>query len=165
MNLHLYSNETDFFYLKSWTDNERVHALWCANLIPYPVTEQSMRSFLEKEAAEWGGEAYMVLDDAETPVGFFILSVNDRRSGFLKFVLLDNRFRGRGLGTKMISAVEKFAFEMKQVSELHLNVFDVNQGARKCYQKAGFQEESITEDVFAFQGERWGRCHMVIKTK
>lgn len=58
-----------------------------------------------------------------------------------------------------------FAFEITGVSELRINVFDVNGAAAGCYRKAGFYEESREKDVFTFQGEVWGRCHMIKSDK
>lgn len=56
----------------------------------------------------------------------------------------------------------KYAFDIIGVSEIHVNVFDVNIGARKCYSNAGFIEKSIVKDAFTFENEQWGRCHMVV---
>ena len=61
----------------------------------------------------------------------------------------------------MVALILKYAFDITGVSEVHLNVFDVNIGARKCYSNAGFIEKSIVKDAFTFENEQWGRCHMV----
>ncbi|WP_282768534.1 hypothetical protein [Coprobacillus cateniformis] len=45
---------------------------------------------------------------------------------------------------------------------MSLNVFDINYGAKKCYQKLGFIENSILKDAFSFQDEKWARCHMTV---
>ena len=61
----------------------------------------------------------------------------------------------------MVVLILKYAFDITGVSEVHLNVFDVNTGARKCYSNAGFIEKSIVKDAFTYENEQWGRCHMV----
>ena len=83
-----------------------------------------------------------------------------KNHGFLKFIILDNELRGLGYGTKMIQFICRFAFEMTAVSSVVLNVFDANTAAVKCYQKAGFSEQSRENNVFSFQKESWGRCRM-----
>ena len=104
----------------------------------------------------------MATADDGIPLGFFVLSVNVRNnSGFLKFVIVNNEFRGKGYGTQMINLIQKYAFEIAGVSSIQLNVFDVNTGARKCYARNGFVEDSFTGNAFAFHDESWGRCHMV----
>ena len=35
--------------------------------------------------------------------------------------------------------------------------------AKKCYEKVGFKERTLTENAFRFKDESWGRCNMVIK--
>lgn len=35
MNLRPYNHQEDYPYLEKWISDERTHALWCANRIPY----------------------------------------------------------------------------------------------------------------------------------
>ena len=44
-----------------------------------------------------------------------------------------------------------------------LNVFDTNPGAKKCYEKAGLEVESFTENSLAFGAESWGHYRMIAK--
>ena len=161
MRLRPYFNELDYEYLKKWINDERVHALWCAGLIDYPLTKENLNLILKKDAGEWGGYAYMTQENDGTPVGFFCYSVNHSdNAGFLKFVVLDPRLRGKGYGTQMIKLALKYAFDITGVSAVRMNVFDVNAAARKCYEKAGFSMTSIEKDAFRYQEESWGRCSM-----
>ena len=122
-----------------------------------------MHEVLEKDATDWGGCAYVATADDGALLGFFVLSVNARNnSGFLKFVIVNNDFRGKGYGTQMIKLIQKYAFEIAGVSSIQLNVFDVNISARKCYARNGFVEDSFTEKAFVFRDENWERCHMVV---
>lgn len=34
--------------------------------------------------------------------------------------------------------------------------------AKKCYQKVGLKERTLTENAFCFKDESWGRCNMFI---
>ena len=52
-------------------------------------------------------------------------------------------------------------FTITNVSKVRLNVFDVNERARRCYEKASFSVESFTPDALTFKGESWGRYLMV----
>lgn len=105
----------------------------------------------------------MATADDGTLLGFFVFSVNVLNNfGFLKFVILNNEFRGKGYGTQMVKLIQKYAFEIAGVSSIQLNVFDVNTSARKCYAQNGFVEDGFTGNAFAFHDENWGRCHMVV---
>lgn len=161
MRLRPYFNELDYAYLKKWINDERVHALWCAGLIDYPLAKENLNSILKIDTGKWGEYAYMAQENDGTPVGFFCYSVNHGdNTGFLRFVAVDPQLRGKGYGTQMIKLALKYAFDITGVSAVRMNVFDVNNAARKCYEKAGFKMTSIEEHAFRYQEESWGRCGM-----
>lgn len=162
MRLRGYIEEIDFPLLAEWTGEEKTHTLWCAGRFDYPLNRDNFRELLRKNGAEWQDCPYTVTEDDGRPIGFFTYNVNTEDNyGFLKFIILDENLRGQGYGTRMIQLISRFAFEITGVSELRLNVFDVNGAAAGCYRKAEFYEESREKDAFTFQGESWGRIHMV----
>ena len=85
---------------------------------------------------------------------------SDEHSGFLKYMLLYPALRRHGYGTRMMKLALQYAFEESRAASVSLNVFDVNEGARKCYRKAGFIEKHIDRNVFPYKDELWGRCRM-----
>ena len=44
-----------------------------------------------------------------------------------------------------------------------LGVYDVNLGAKKCYEKVGFVTEVYSEDSFTYKDETWGMFNMAIE--
>ena len=48
MRIRPYIPGKDYEYVSKWVDDERTHAFWCANRLPYPITQQSFHDFLEK---------------------------------------------------------------------------------------------------------------------
>ena len=139
MNIRNYINQKDYKHLSSWINNERIHALWCANRIPYPITEENLNHLLLTFQKASGQCAYTVTDESDIPIGFFIYIVDvAEKTGFLKFIMLNNEIRGRGYGTQMLALALNYAFEKTGVLSVSLNVFDINYGAKKCYQKLGF---------------------------
>ena len=163
MKLRAYQPETDFAQLVSWVPDSRTHALWCANRIPSPLQVDSFHAALRLDAREWGSRAYVVEEDGAL-CGFLVYACNaESRDGFLKFVLLDPAKRGQGKGTEMICLLLEQAFAQTETGCIHLNVFDVNTVAIRCYEKAGFVQESLQEAAFPFGSECWGRCHMVAR--
>ena len=86
----------------------------------------------------------------------------DKNEGMLKFVVIGNTMRDKGYGSEMIRLAVKYAFEIEKANTVQLNVFPENIGAKKCYEKVGFQERSLVEKAFVFRDEAWGRCNMVI---
>lgn len=161
MYLRPYNKTKDFEYVKGWITDERTHALWCADLLPYPLTEEAFSNNLAQGERDWGRCGYTFMDDSHCPVGFCGFSVNEKEcSGFVNFIVLDSSLRGQGYGTKMLKLLLKYAFEIVGVDIVRLNVFDSNVGARKCYEKVGFEEVATTSDAFRFGEESWGRCLM-----
>ena len=165
MKLRPYIASKDYQTIKNWITDARMHDLWCAKRIPYPMTEENLQAFLEKDAQEWGGKPYIATEeDKDTPVGFFIINVNaGAESAFFKCIMVDNSLRGKGYGTRMIEQMKRLAFDELGVSLVQLNVFDTNPRAKKCYEKAGFTIESFTENSLRFGEESWGHYRMVAK--
>lgn len=163
MRLRPYIKSKDFNCLAGWIENERTHALWCANNFPYPITAEAFHDFLEKTAAKWTVGAFTVTDDQGKVLGFFRYSVNlQNDEGFLASVIVDNNLRGKGCGKEMIRLALRYAFELTGAKLVQLNVFDENSGAKRCYESVGFTERSVAEGAFEFKGERWSRCNMII---
>lgn len=163
MRLRPYIQSKDFKYIAEWIDNERSHALWCANNFPYPMTMETFHSFLEKTMEEWTVSPFVATDDSGNTIGFFRYSVNtESNEGFLASVIVDNKLRGKGYGREMIQLALRYAFEITGAELVQLNVFIENQDAKRCYESIGFVERCITKNAFAYKDELWSRCNMTI---
>lgn len=154
----------DFDIISQWITDERAHALWCANLIPYPLEKKGFDDLLKQAEELFGDSPFVATTDEGKVVGFFCFSVNlDTNEGMLKFVVIDNSIRNKGYGCEMLKLAVKYAFEIAKADAVQLNVFPENPGAKKCYEKVGFEERTLTENAFGFKDESWGRCNMVIR--
>lgn len=121
-------------HIEKWITDEKIHALWCANLIPYPITKESLRKFLEKSAIDWTDSAYVATESNGKIIGFFCYSINiDDNTGFLKFVIVDRKKRGTGCGKEMLQLALQYAFDITGVNLVQLNVFEENIAAKHCY--------------------------------
>ena len=175
MRLRLYNEQTDFTHIAKWIRNERVHALWCANFLSYPLSVDGLHNYLVEQNLKFSsrdqGEtphnkneydgAYVYADEEERPVGFFIYTVNAQdKSGFLRFIVIDSTLRGKGYGIEMLRGIQQFAYDNTGVSSIRLIVFEVNTAARRCYEKAGFTAMENALDAFSYQNETWGRYMM-----
>lgn len=163
MRIRPFIENKDYVYLEKWIDSERIHALWCANLLPYPLTRESLHAFLEKAGAVWTDSAYVATEDDGTVIGFFCYSVNtDTNTGFLKFVIVDSHKRGTGCGSAMIRLALRYAFVATGADCVQLNAFEENTAAVRCYEKAGFVVRATDKNVFSYKGEQWSRCNMAV---
>lgn len=162
MRIRPYQNK-DFDVIAKWISDERAHALWCANLIPYPLEKKGFDALLQEAQERFGDSPFVATTEEGTVVGFFCFSVNlDTNEGMFKFVVVDHTMRNRGYGCEMLKLAVKYAFEIEKAAAVHLNVFPENPRAKKCYEKVGFKERNLTENAFRFHEESWGRCNMII---
>ena len=151
----------DFDNIKSWIDDERTHAMWCAGRFEYPLEKENFEAVLEDMHSKWGDTPFIASLDDGNNVGFFCYSLNDEtKEGMLKFIVVNSLLRGKGVAKEMLELASQYAFEETGAKALHLNVFSENIRAKKCYQKAGFTERSVTENAFSYKDESWGRCNM-----
>lgn len=163
MRIRPYQNK-DFEVISKWITQERAHALWCANLTPFPLEKKSFDELLAQGEERFGDSPFVATTEEGKVVGFFCFSVNlSTNEGMFKFVVIDASERNKGYGCEMLKLAVKYAFEIAKVDAVHLNVFAENPGARKCYEKVGFQERTFTEGAFRYKEEAWGRCNMVMK--
>lgn len=157
-----YIRDHDYESLEKWIDSEKVHALWCANLIPYPMTKSSFHHLLDQGERDWKDSAYVATEDDGTMTGFFCCCVDGQtNTGFLKFVIVDPQKRGHGFGQTMLRMALHDIFYAQGAESVQLNVFAENAPAKHCYEKAGFAERSVEQNVFPYQGALWSRCNMI----
>ena len=155
-------NSNDFDTIQKWSTDARTHAMWSANILPYPLELTGFEKAMADVAVKWGDTPFVAEADNGKIIGFFSFSLNhDTKEAMLKFVIIDSKMRGKGYGREMLELAVKYAFEEKGAEAVQLNVFAENTGARKCYTKAGFTDRSVTENVFSFKDEKWSRCNMV----
>jgi len=182
--------KSDFDYIKEWDDNDKTHAKWCANLLQYPLIFHEFQKYIDDEEKKWNQCAFTVTRENGIPMGFFCLGFKferrslsniesmsaedalevkadkgcnyDNNSGFLKFVILDNKERGKGFGKEMLHKIIEYSFASANLSSVRLVVFDNNRSAIKTYIDAGFYETEHIPDAFHYKDELWGRCFMNI---
>lgn len=162
MRIRPYIHSKDYKYIAQWIDNEKVHAFWCANHLPYPVTPEAFRNLLEKNAMDWTDSAYVATKNDGKVTGFFCYSLNtENNTGFMKYIIVDKAQRGKGYGKEMLALALQYAFQITGATSVQLNVFNENISAKRCYEKAGFIEKAVEKNVFGFGKELWSRCSMI----
>ncbi len=164
MRLRPYIHDKDFDSIKNWMPEERAHAMWCANIIPYPMEKDGFAEVMSNAFDRFGDTPFVAISDAGEIEGFFLYSLNyETNEVLLKFVMVDPAKRGKGLGKEMLGLAVKYAFEISHADLVHLNVFPENAGAKKCYEGAGFVERDTTPEAFTYKDEKWGRTNMAIR--
>ena len=163
MRIRPYIEGKDFDEIKNWMTEERAHAMWCANLISFPVEKGNFTKVMQEAAERFGDSPYVATSEDGRLIGFFCYSVDpETNTGMLKFVMINPEYRGKGYGKEMLKLAVKYAFDITNVQAVQLNVFPENARAKRCYETVGFKERKTDLNAFAFKEESWGRCNMII---
>ncbi|MEZ8085971.1 GNAT family N-acetyltransferase [Vibrio sp. 1S139] len=100
---------------------------------------------------------------------------NSELSGFMEFQRMSDselRFcrvaihpnqRGKGFGQSMIESALDAAKQIPDVTTISLAVFQQNIGAKRCYDKAGFQVVDKEPKFKEFNGKTWPLYQMELK--
>ena len=164
LRLRPYIERKDFDVISDWITGERAHAMWCANLIHFPVERRNFGKVMQEFEDKFGDCPYVVTSDEGELIGFFCYSINlETNEGMLKFVMTSPEYRGKGYGKKMLQLAISYAFNITNVQAVQLNVFSENSHAKKCYESVGFTERKTDINAFAYKDELWGRCNMIIR--
>lgn len=158
--------EADFQQLISWIDNEGLLKEWSGGLFSFPLTEDSLRWYIEDSNDLATSEVfiYKAVDPrTDEVVGHISLgSISQyNRAGRITRVLVGNTAaRGRGYCQAMIKAILAIGFEDLGLHRISLGVYDFNQSAIRCYQRAGMHREGTLRDVVRYGDEYWSLVEM-----
>lgn len=92
-------------------------------------------------------------------VGLFDLDLVNGSAG-LGIMIGEPGDRGRGHGTDMLEALVGFGFASLRLERIWLDVYDFNPGARRVYERVGFQHEGVMRHAFFREG-RFVDVHMM----
>ena len=84
-------------------------------------------------------------------VGYIIIDVKEKDNGFIRYrkilsintLCIDEKFRGQGIGTKMLEFAKRLGKE-KNCTDMHLTVNPNNKNAIKVYENFGMKVHNIS---------------------
>lgn len=137
-----YHKQKDADFLKQWSGLGYYH----------PLTERQLSdrhklSLQCKKNSDF--ITFEIILDKTLFIGTIELFHMDRstlRATMGRFLLFDE-YRGKGYAQQALRALFRIAKNLYGIEELRLNVYEYNVSAQKCYEKAGFVFESLTEDI------------------
>lgn len=149
----------------NWIKEERIFKMWCADKFNYPLTIEQLKDYQNEYEQNEFGWIFVALDEKGTPIGHFVMRMAnyEKESVHLGFIVIDPKRRGLGYGKEMVELAVKYAFELLGVKRVTLGVYDVNPGAKQCYEKVGFVTETYHQDSLTYKDETWGIFNMAIE--
>ena len=88
--------------------------------------------------------------------------MSDNELRFCRVAIHPNQ-RGKGFGQSMIESALDAAKQIPDVTTISLAVFQQNIGAKRCYDKAGFQVVDKEPKCKEFNGNTWPLYQMELK--
>lgn len=149
----------------NWIKDERIFRMWCVDKFNYPLTIEQLQAYQNEYEQNEFGWIFVALDEQGTPIGHFVMRMAnyEKESVHLGLVVIDSKKRGLGYGKEMVELAVKYAFELLGVKRVTLAVYDVNPGAKQCYEKVGFVTETYHQGSFTYKDEVWGTYNMAIE--
>jgi RimJ/RimL family protein N-acetyltransferase len=163
-----YFNSNDFDQLTAWITDDILLMNWSGSLFNYPLTKSSLEWYIDDVNDISNSDAFIYkaieITTGKT-VGHISLGSISRknRSGRISRVLVGGQEnRGKGYCKSMVNAVLKIGFEELKLHRISLGVYDFNEAAIVCYQKAGLKVEGISRDILQFKEKWWSLVEMSI---
>ena len=94
-------------------------------------------------------DIYIAKVDKEI-VGYIIFNIKEKENPSMRYrkqlnidaICVDERYRGKGIGTKILESIKEIA-KTKGCTDLYLTVNQENENAIKVYEKFGFKVKNI----------------------
>jgi diamine N-acetyltransferase len=113
-----------------------------------PMSIASEEQWFERMLADQGRSGYFFVacqlaDDRPIgTIGLFELDMANGSAG-LGISIGDPADTGRGLGSDMLRSLLEFGFGQLRLERIWLDVYDINPGARRVYERVGFVAEGV----------------------
>ena len=146
----------DVARLVAWLNDYRTtRTLGLPAPLSVPLEERWLESTLERHGIELWYFVICRLED-DRPVGGIDLHEVDQRNGSaaLGIMIGSEEDRGRGYGSDALRALLRFAFGTLRLERVWLDVYDINPGAQRLYERVGFVPEGILRHAIWREG-RW----------
>jgi RimJ/RimL family protein N-acetyltransferase len=152
----------DVVELLSWIGTEGDMVQWAGAAFHWPLTaRQFRRHLLAATLAPLTLFSFGLYEGPEI-CGYCELADYRRQAGsaMLARVIVRPGDRGQGRGQFMVREALAFGFEQLGLHRIGLGVFDGNEAARRCYERAGFTGEGLLRDSACVEGAYWN-CHVM----
>lgn len=156
-----------FQQLINWIETPEFLLQWGGPNFSFPLDKQQLETYLKDANNNNSGVLIYSVIDKETNnvIGHISLGNIDRNNKSArvgKVLVGDKNVRGKGIGHQMMTEILKVAFNDLKLHRVSLGVFDFNESAIACYEKAGFIKEGLHRDSRKIGDEYWSLWEMSI---
>ncbi|MFD0681468.1 MULTISPECIES: GNAT family N-acetyltransferase [unclassified Paenibacillus] len=158
--------EDDFDRLINWAKTPEFLLQWAGPMFYYPLDRKQLEKYYHSSIVEKPlRKIYTAINtELNEEVGHIELNNVDLRnnSATISRVLVDERFRGKGYGSQMVSELLEVGFVEMGLHRIDLFVFDFNKSAIACYENAGFVKEGYIRQCRRMGNEYWSLYQMSV---
>lgn len=157
----------DYDFLNSWISNEHELIQFSGGIFQYPIDREQIKEYLNDsvrysfkviftESYDNGLLNTQIIGMAE------IYRENNETAKLCRVLIGHPDMRDKGLGKKIIRLLLNKAFDDMACEYVHLNVYDWNVGAIKCYEQVGFVKNPLINQHVMVDGKQWTTINMSI---
>lgn len=129
----------------------------------------NVRDYFPHPYSEKDAEAFITSQNKEVHTGNFAIECNGNFSGVIGLILQKDVYRksaeigywigepfwGKGIATKAIELIVKYAFEELKLIRVYAGVFEYNTASMKVLEKNGFQKEGVSKNAVFKNDKIW----------
>ncbi|PMO47317.1 GNAT family N-acetyltransferase [Vibrio splendidus] len=148
----------------TWFTSLEDYVLWGGRTFGWPLEATSIIERSQEPHVElYTFSTPSTNSNANELLGFMEFQrMSDSELRFCRVAIHPNQ-RGKGLGQSMIESALEAAKKIPDVTTISLAVFKQNHGAKRCYDKAGFQVVNKEPSVKEFNDKTWPLYQMELK--
>ena len=135
-----------------WRNSEAVRPYF---IYQKPFTREGHENWLKTMIETRKGYQFIACEnDTDRPVGCTYLRDLDRENSHVEYgvFLGGEEYKGKGIGTEILSLTLQFAFKELKVHKVFARAFSDNEPSIHCFLKGGFQKEAYLRDEVFVNG-------------
>lgn len=127
------------------------------------VTLDGEKKYLEENSNAEASFVIVTLDENKMIGTVALEQINHiNRTATLGIFIGDKDYRENGYGTEAIRLILEYGFHYLNLNNIDLRVLDLNERAKKCYQKCGLKECGKRRKACFLNGKYYDTLHMEI---
>jgi RimJ/RimL family protein N-acetyltransferase len=157
----------DFPRLIGWIKTPEFLLQWAGPIFNFPLSESELDIYLRGSQEDPPiRKIYKVMNTADRRVIGHIelndIDLRNKSATVCRVLVGEPSLRKKGIGLQMLRKILEIGFNQLGLHRMDLVVFDFNQAAIKCYERAGFRMEGHIREARKIGSEYWSLYQMSI---
>ncbi len=122
----------------------------------YPLARMVAREWVEKWIREKDEISLSIVTKEEKKfIGITAFLKRDpvNRHAELAIIIGEKEYWSKGYGTEVVKTLLEYGFNQLNLNMIYLGVIDLNERAKRAYEKAGFIQDGIQREFYYIEGE------------